>query len=78
MEFLTMHDHALSDVLFQTDADCVNFLKDNGVGSTDASRAHMLSDIVAWANNRNRESLRGVISIDLTVTIRENLREDLG
>ena len=72
-EFPSRHGHALSEVAFQSDSDCVNFLKDNGLRHSDAGNAHMLSDIVAWANNRSREP-EGVIPINPADRIQERLR----
>ena len=54
----------------------VNFLKDNSLCHIGAGRAHMLSDIVAWANNRNREP-EGVISVNPVAGIQEKLKEDI-
>ena len=53
--FLAKHNHALSDVAFQCDSDCRDFIKVNGLRHDDIGNAHGLSDIVAWSNNKNKE-----------------------
>ena len=70
--FLNKHNYSMSEVIFQCDSDCVNFVKDNNLRHTHAGDAHMLADIVAWGNNRNKEP-KGVISIDLTKVIENEM-----
>ncbi len=72
--FLTKYGYTLSDIVFECDMDCRTLLKDNGLGYTDKNTAHMLSDIIAWANNNNKEP-KGVISIDLTEIIEIELKK---
>ena len=66
----------LSDVVFQCDHDCVGFAKDNGLRYSKKGDMHTLSDIVAWANNKNREP-KGVISMDLTTLLEVELKKVL-
>lgn len=61
--FLARHNHALSDVVFQCDSDCRDFIKVNGLRHDNAGNAYRLADIVAWSNNKNKEP-RGVKSLD--------------
>ena len=61
---------------FECDSDCVKFLKDNGLKYADAGETHMLSDIVAWANQRNNEP-EGVVEINLADIIKTELETKL-
>ena len=58
-EFLIRHKHSMRDVVFECDSDCLDIAKDNGLRHGAAGSVHRLADAVAWANNRNIESLRG-------------------
>lgn len=71
--FTNSHGYALTDVAFQCDGDCRYFAKDNGLRYADEGRAYMLSDAVAWANNRNLEP-HGVCALDLTKILEEKLK----
>ena len=71
--FLGKHGNALSDVVFECDMDCVNFAKDAGLKHTQRGDAYVLSDIVAWANNRGLEP-RGVVVMDITVVLESYLK----
>lgn len=68
-DFLNLHRCKLADVAFQCDSDSWGFLKDNGLRHAPGREAHILSDIVAWANNRNREPW-GTIKIDLAAVLK--------
>lgn len=70
--FPSIHHFTLQNVIFQCDDDCRKFIKDNSLTDGDPKDAHMLSDIVAWANNRGREP-DGVISLDLRHEIKVQL-----
>ena len=72
-KFLINHNFAITDIVFQCDGDCRRFLKDNGLQHADEGDAYMLSDIVAWANNRGKEP-DGVITINLTDMIERELK----
>ncbi len=76
VDFLSKHNHALSDIVFQCDQDCLNFAKDTGLRYTEVGDAHMLADIVAWANNKNIEP-DGVIAMDLRDIIERRLKKEL-
>ena len=74
--FLNKHNYALSDIVFQCDSDCRNIIRDMGLHYSDPKYAHMLSDIVAWFNNKNSEP-KGVISVNLTTVIKDKLIKKL-
>jgi len=64
-EFLHQHGCGIDEVVFQCDGDCRDFAKDLGWHHAAAGSAHMLADIVAWANSHGREPA-GTVSLDLT------------
>ncbi len=70
--FVNQHNYSLTEILFQCDMDCKKFLKDSGLHNDNEGLAYILSDLVAWANNRNKEPA-GVISIDLVKILKEQL-----
>lgn len=72
--FLIKHGHELSDIILQCDSDCQDFAKNNGLCYTDQGDAHTLADIVAWANNRNKEP-EGVIPLDLREEITTKMKK---
>ena len=93
MIFGKNHNYELSDIIFQCDDDCKNFVRQNGlqydiVGqknlvpdknhNNDAAYydnetyAYVLSDLVAWSNNKGREP-DGVISMNLADAIEKEL-----
>ena len=71
-KFLHQHGCGIDDVVFQCDGDCRDLAKDVGWRYGDAGSAHMLADIVAWANSHGREPV-GVVSLDLTDSIYEQM-----
>ena len=70
--FVNKHNHSIVDVPFQCDADCRSFIKENGLQHAVQGGAYMLSDILAWANNRGLEP-RGTHLLDLTKELEEKL-----
>ena len=70
LKFLIKHKCELSDVVFKCDSDCRQFIKGNGLRPANVGDAHILADIVAWANNRNVEP-EGVIMLDLANVFKE-------
>jgi hypothetical protein len=70
--FLQKHNFAISDIIFECDSDCRNFVKDAGLKYTEKEMSHGISDVVAWANNKNRDP-KGVISIDIAQKIEKLL-----
>ena len=79
--FLAAHRHALSDVVFQCDGDCVDFAKDVGLRHAYVTHvrdgdAHALADIVAWANNKGMEP-KSVTRLDVTDRIGTRLRNSV-
>ena len=73
-DFLKQHKQDFDDAVFESDGDCVNFLKDVAVRRTEPSYAHMMADAIAWANNANKAP-KGVIEIDATGQIVTALRK---
>lgn len=71
-EFLQGHGCDLHDVVFQCDHDSDAFLKTAGLGRSYKGHAYVLSDIVAWANNKKREP-DGVVFVDLASEIERRL-----
>ena len=74
--FLIKHKYGLSDIIFECDSDCIRFVKSSGLKPTNAGDAHMLADIVAWANNRSIEP-DGVITLDLAKVIEPKMMKVL-
>ena len=72
-DFLKQHKQDFDDAVFESDGDCVNFLKDVAVRRTEPSYAHMMADAIAWANNA--KAPKGVIEIDATGQIVTALRK---
>ena len=66
------HDCDLHNVYFECDSDCRTFAKDAGLKYKDPGYVHILSDIVAWSNNRRYEP-DGTITMDLTSRINNKL-----
>ena len=71
--FLREHSCEVRSIVFQCDADCRAFAKDMGWKITDAGPAHMLADIVAWANGHGREP-EGAVSLDLVDGLTERMK----
>ena len=71
--FLREHSCEVRSIVFQCDADCRAFAKDMGWMITDAGPAHMLADIVAWANGHGREP-EGAVSLDLVDGLVERMK----
>ena len=72
-KFTEKHRHGYQDIEFQCDSDCEHFAKVNGIPRVKDGPVHMLSDLVAWANNRQKK-IRGVIEINEVVKVEEDLR----
>ncbi len=74
LDFLYRHNYSLDDIVFQCDSDCKDFAKDVGLKYEERKgNAFYLSDIIAWANNKNKEP-KGVMEIDLTKIIETKLK----
>ena len=67
-KFLHQHGCGIDEVVFQCDGDCRDFAKDLGWRHAAGGSAHMLADIVAWANSHGREPT-GTVSLDLTDSV---------
>ena len=72
LNFLAAHGKSFSDVAFECDSDCRDFLKQNGLRYADAGQVHHLADLIAFANNRGWEP-RGVRHADLREYINKEL-----
>ncbi len=70
--FLHKHNCVLSDISFECDSDCQNLIQDCHLRHSDRGIAHMMSDIVAWSNNKGKEP-KGVIVLDFTKKIRKEI-----
>ncbi len=71
-KFLHQHGYGIGDVVFQCDGDCRDFAKDMGWHHEAAGSAHMLADIVAWANAHGREPA-GAVRLDLTDSVYQQM-----
>lgn len=74
VNFLNQHKRDFGDAVFESDGDCISFLKDAALKRTEPSYAHMIADAIAWANNAGKAP-RGVIEIDATEHIVKTLRK---
>ena len=70
--FLTSHNVSITDIVFQCDSDCRNLIRDCGLKYSDEGIAHQISDVVAWANNKQQDP-SGVISLDLSEELEKKL-----
>ena len=73
-DFINQHKQDFGDVVFESDGDCIAFLKDVAIKRTTPSHAHMIADAIAWANNAGKAP-KGVVEIDATDQIAKALRE---
>ena len=74
--FALRHGMPVSDVAFQCDSDCRNFIRDAGLKRDPVGDAHAIADIVAWANNKGAEP-SGVIQMNLSSELEERLVRQL-
>lgn len=72
VNYLAARGCSLTDVIFQCDSDCVMFLKQNSLRTAARGDAYIVSDIVAWANNRGLAP-NGVVEIDMTKTLKDKM-----
>ena len=72
--FALRHGVLVTDMSFQCDSDCRNFIRDVGLKQDPAGDAHAIADIVAWANNKGTEP-SGVIPLDMSSRLEERLRQ---
>ena len=71
--FLKPYKLEIRDVVFECDGDCEKFAKHVGLNySHSEGEAYVISDIVAWLNNRGKEP-PGTISNDLRNQLEKNL-----
>lgn len=70
--FLNQNKQDFDDAVFESDGDCIEFLKDAAVRRTSPSYAHMIADALAWANNACNAP-KGIIEIDATAQIARSL-----
>ena len=72
-DFLNQHKQDFGDAVFESDGDCISFLKDVAIKRAKPSYAHMIADVIAWANNAGKAP-KGVIEIDATDQIVKTLQ----
>ena len=72
-DFLVKHKTELSEISFQCDADCQGFITDNNLCSCEQESVHVLADLVAWSNNKEK-TLDGVIDLDSRNWIKKELK----
>lgn len=71
--FLRQHGCEIRRLGIQCDADCRDFARDRGWHSRPVGSAHMLADIVAWANNHRREP-EGTMYMDIHDRLVKSMR----
>lgn len=74
--FIRKHNYELDEICFECDADCREFAKDAGLKYTDNNLVHVISDLVAWSNNKGNEP-HGVIPLNPTTEISRQLYHNL-
>lgn len=72
LEYLQRYRLELDDITFQCDYDCLSFSKEAGLKHAKPAAAHMLADIVAWANTHNID-IAGVVELDMVEDIRKEV-----
>lgn len=75
--YLTPRKCTITDVPFQCDTDCIETITIKGIKCCPPSKAHVLADIVAWANTHER-LLEGVDDMDLVGRITKSMTKQLG
>ncbi len=75
-KFTLMYGFGATEIIVECDNDSIVFARTWGVKHIKPSIAHLISDIVAWCNNKNK-SVKGVIELDLTKLIQEALIKKL-
>ena len=73
-DFLKQHKQDFGDAVFESDGDCISFLKDVAIKRAEPSYAHMIADAIAWANNAGKAP-KGVIEMDATEQIAKALQK---
>ena len=76
-EFLRQHRYEMSDVVFQCDGDCKDFIKDVGLQHIGEGSAYMLADIVAWANSHGKEP-SGTVRLKLADMLYKDMKRRFG
>lgn len=77
IEKFTLQYHlSAKEIVVECDSDSIVFAKTWGVKHLSAGRVHIISDIVAWCNNKN-QNIDGVIEIDLSEKIQSELLRKL-
>jgi len=75
-KFTLMYGLGATDIAVECDNDSIVFAKTWGVKHINPSNVHLISDVVAWCNNKNK-SIKGVIELDLTGLIQQALIKKL-
>lgn len=75
-KFTLQYDLGAKEIIVECDTDSIVFAKTWGVKHLGVGTAHIISDIVAWCNNKN-QNISGVIEIDLSKKIQNELLRKL-
>ena len=76
-EFLLYHKISIGELKIQCDSDSIPFLKSGGLKHSEVlGTPYILSDIVAWCNNKNRDP-SGVSVRDFTSDIQNKMMKNL-
>ncbi len=62
--FLQLHSFEVHRLYFQCDYDCMGFVRDRGWRRAVPGPAHVLADVLAWANSHGREP-KGAVYLNL-------------
>ena len=76
-QFLQLHGCGAHQLVFQCDYDCRDFVNDRGWRRADPGPAHELADVLAWGNSHRREP-RGVVHLDLSDSLEEQMLDRFG
>ena len=77
IEKFTLQYHlSAKEIVVECDNDSIVFAKTWGVKHLSAGSVHIISDIIAWCNNKN-QNIDGVIEIDLSEKIQSELLRKL-
>ena len=75
-KFTLQYHLSAKEIVVECDNDSIVFAKTWGVKHLSAGSVHIISDIIAWCNNKN-QNIDGVIEIDLSEKIQSELLRKL-
>lgn len=75
-KFTSQYNRTPTRVIVECEKDSRNFAKAWGVKTLEPASIHIISDIVAWCNNKG-ENIDGVIELDLSEVIQNKLLKKL-